>query len=414
MKRTETRARAGARHVVWSGSANFRERCRRCRAATSASRAVSVACRRFGRCAAWMHRLSKIRYLKLRKRTRSVRAFNARARNSEAFRMEKTSRAMTRTAPAFVPVSGAVDGARTAGSAGTTTTCSSSPAGAADASGDPPPVAAAFAPAGASAASFLPPASSFLLSAADAPPPAPGPAASLSWRQSPSAPGTRAPYRPAARGRGGGASDAAGRPPYRPGPRPPSKTDAKRARLLAHVRASRSSNPPPRVLLLAGLQGSGKSTFASRLSSLGWGVVSQDALGGSRVRCESLAARLLSRGQAVVIDRCNFDRAQRDVWLQLARAAGAQVGVVVFAVPVEECVRRVQSREGHTGLPPGEEVDGIVRRTARLFRMPKRGEGFRFCRVVRGEDDAERVLKEIAGEEEGVGPTAAAEADVAA
>ena len=59
----------------------------------------------------------------------------------------------------------------------------------------------------------------------------------------------------------------------------------------------------PRLLVLMGLPGSGKTWLAERLQQVGWQVVSQDVL-KSRVKCEEAARRHLAQGHDLVIDRC--------------------------------------------------------------------------------------------------------------
>lgn len=71
---------------------------------------------------------------------------------------------------------------------------------------------------------------------------------------------------------------------------------------------------PPRVLILVGIQGSGKSTFSKLFTKSGWARVSQDDL-GTRIKCEQFTVEYLKQGRSVVVDRCNFDRTQRHHWI---------------------------------------------------------------------------------------------------
>ncbi|KAL6764604.1 hypothetical protein V8C86DRAFT_2473181, partial [Haematococcus lacustris] len=72
-----------------------------------------------------------------------------------------------------------------------------------------------------------------------------------------------------------------------------------------------------KVLVLVGVPGSGKSTIAQELREAGWVVVNQDVL-GSRRSCEAAFDEALQAGRNVVVDRCNFDEAQRSTWVQLS------------------------------------------------------------------------------------------------
>lgn len=142
------------------------------------------------------------------------------------------------------------------------------------------------------------------------------------------------------------------------------------------------------------IQGSGKSTFSSLLESIGLVIISQDQL-GTRFKCERKIVRALLEGKDVVVDRCNFDTTQRKHWLDYGNAAGATIGVVVFGTPIETCIKRVDSRKGHRTLRPGPQSATVIRRMATDFVFPTRKEGFVFCRVIRTDQDGQRVSNEV-------------------
>lgn len=131
------------------------------------------------------------------------------------------------------------------------------------------------------------------------------------------------------------------------------------------------------VVVLVGIPGCGKSTACNQLRVQGWVIISQDEL-GSRNACERACRRALRGGRSVVIDRCNFDRSQRSTWLRIASDHGCSADALFLDTPLEECIRRVNSRQSHPTLPPGSNSENIIRCFARDFMPPNLSEGFRF------------------------------------
>mmetsp|Transcript_50303 Transcript_50303/g.117464 ORF Transcript_50303/g.117464 Transcript_50303/m.117464 type:complete len:1148 (-) Transcript_50303:40-3483(-) len=160
---------------------------------------------------------------------------------------------------------------------------------------------------------------------------------------------------------------------------------------------------PLRLLVLCGLPGSGKSTLAARLrAELGWTIVNQDTL-TSREACMKAARSAFKDGDAgkVVIDRCNFNMAQRSPWVQLAiHEFGLQrheLCCVWLDVRAEECNRRVLTRLGHPTLPPRVSSLEVIRRFAEAWQPPDTKEGFGFVRRLTSDIDIETLCAEMRG-----------------
>ncbi|KAI8868657.1 P-loop containing nucleoside triphosphate hydrolase protein, partial [Ramicandelaber brevisporus] len=139
----------------------------------------------------------------------------------------------------------------------------------------------------------------------------------------------------------------------------------------------------PQVLVLVGLPGSGKSCFSRQLIRFlpHWQRINQEEV-GNREMCETLAAKYLSEGQNVVIDRVNFDEDQRKVWIHIAESHRAAPDALFFDIPLKECKERVKNRKGHASGVEGKGSGTILDRFDKAMVRPTIYEGFRFIHNI--------------------------------
>lgn len=99
-----------------------------------------------------------------------------------------------------------------------------------------------------------------------------------------------------------------------------------------------------KLTILVGPAGSGKSTYASAMEAQGYLRISQDDQGKEHLE---LFNTHITTGQDIVVDRMNFDKAQRDRYRLEAIKNGYTVNFVEFVVPRQVCYDRCMDREGH-------------------------------------------------------------------
>jgi predicted kinase len=130
----------------------------------------------------------------------------------------------------------------------------------------------------------------------------------------------------------------------------------------------------PEVVVLVGLQGSGKSTFRRRRFDATHAVVSRDlfrnAAHPSR-RQRQLLEEALAAGRSVVVDNTSPTVADRAAILEVARRFGAATACYSFPADVRAAIARNARREGRERVP----VVGILA-TARRLVAPTLAEGF--------------------------------------
>ena len=183
-------------------------------------------------------------------------------------------------------------------------------------------------------------------------------------------------------------------PPADPAARSMTKKELAAAKKRQRGRAKRA----PRLLILTGLPGSGKSTFASHLccgKGSPWARICQDEL-GSFDACAAAASKALRVGRRVVIDRCNPTPEERARWLELSFLAPRDAAVVFFDADAELCTRRVAARVGHPTIPTGTGRKAVEHFRKRLV-PPNAAEGFRAIYIVGSAGDSSALVYQLGG-----------------
>ncbi|KAF9170592.1 hypothetical protein BGX21_009266 [Mortierella sp. AD011] len=174
----------------------------------------------------------------------------------------------------------------------------------------------------------------------------------------------------------------------------------------------------PKLVVLAGLPGSGKSHLVTSLTQEfpdHFVRISQDEL-GSRAVCERLLAQsmrhqqqsLAARGpqkalpMTVFLDRCNPTMAERKEWYEVAFQPD-EVAIFWFSRSVEHCIERVDAREGHPTVAQGMGFK-VVNSFAKGFEFPNLAKEGSWCKTLveigddEGSDRLMGIMKKFAKE----------------
>lgn len=153
----------------------------------------------------------------------------------------------------------------------------------------------------------------------------------------------------------------------------------------------------PRLILLVGIPGSGKSTFAEKLMAIDPSKcirINQDEL-KSRRACESATRAALRKSLCPIIDRCNFNSDQRRYFIDIAKEFEVEVDCIVFKFSQSICLDRCLGRKGHPTVDHNNAAI-VVHQIAKQLENPDTGtfnlEGITRLKLIANENDLKITL----------------------
>jgi predicted kinase len=140
------------------------------------------------------------------------------------------------------------------------------------------------------------------------------------------------------------------------------------------------------LVLMMGVQGSGKSTFYTRYLAEDFVRVNLDTL-KTRNRERLLIEECLAFGKSYAVDNTNPTRADRERYIPAARERGYRVIGYLMQTGVEDCLIRNRGREGKARVP-----DVAIYATARKLELPSFAEGFDELYLVENSGSEMKVI----------------------
>lgn len=114
------------------------------------------------------------------------------------------------------------------------------------------------------------------------------------------------------------------------------------------------------LILLVGPPGSGKSTMAHNLihndgdHGAATVYVNQDSQG--KAGHKQLFENALHNGEHIIVDRMNFNKAQRAMYLEAAKKRGYTTSIRVLHEPYQVCFNRAVARQNHETIKDAENA----------------------------------------------------------
>lgn len=124
------------------------------------------------------------------------------------------------------------------------------------------------------------------------------------------------------------------------------------------------------MILFTGIQASGKTTFYKRFLAQDYEHISLDIL-NTRNKERIAIEQCIGQGRGFVVDNTNPTRADREKYINIAKANGYKVIGYYFKSSISECIERNEQRTGKAKVPRC-----AIAGTSNKMEIPDLDEGF--------------------------------------
>lgn len=141
------------------------------------------------------------------------------------------------------------------------------------------------------------------------------------------------------------------------------------------------------LVIIMGIQGSGKSTFYHNFLAKDFVRVNLDTL-KTRNQEKVLIENCIKQGKSFAVDNTNPTKEDRKRYITLAKASGYKVIGYFMESKLKDCIARNNLRQGKEKIP-----SIAIAATSNKLQMPSFGEGFDELYFVKNDEKTMTVSK---------------------
>lgn len=139
----------------------------------------------------------------------------------------------------------------------------------------------------------------------------------------------------------------------------------------------------PKLTLLVGPPGSGKSTLAKTIVGNGKHMIGRPDLADTVYINQDSQGKFqhmenfreaVRQGKHIIVDRMNFNKAQRNNYLSQVRDKGYKTKIVVLHESYDTCFDRIMKRENHETIKDEDNARGALKTFFGMYERPEEGE----------------------------------------